>query len=95
MSVAWERVENSSASFSPAKKWLIHARLDWIGASIGDYSGDLWNANIGVNFQAWRHVGIDLSYQYFSLNVNVDKSDWFGSLDVTYNGPKVSITANW
>lgn len=82
-------------SFSPAKRWLIHARLDWIGADIGDYSGDLWNTNVGVNFQAWRNVGFDLSYQYFNLNVKVDKDDWFGGVDVTYSGPVFSVTANW
>ena len=57
--------------------------------------GDMWNANLGVNFQAWRHVGFDLSYQYFNLNVNVDKGSWRGGVDMTYSGPVISVTANW
>jgi hypothetical protein len=32
--------------FSPAKKWLLHGRVDWIGASIGDYDGHMWNFNV-------------------------------------------------
>ncbi len=82
-------------NFSPAKKWLLHARLDWISAAIGDYDGSLWNSSVGVNYQAWRHVGIDLSWQYFNLNVNVDNGDWNGGVDMTYSGPVLSATFNW
>jgi hypothetical protein len=81
--------------FSPAKRWLLHGRVDWISANIGDYDGTLWNANAGVNFQAFRHVGFDLSWQYFNLNVNVDKTDWNGGVDMTYNGPVLSVTFGW
>jgi hypothetical protein len=81
--------------YSPASRWLIHGRLDWISANIGKFDGTLWNTNVGVNFQAWRHVGIDLSYQYFDLDVAVDNSDWRGGLNMTYNGPVISMTANW
>jgi len=82
-------------NYSPAKKWLLHARLDWISANIGDYDGSLWNSSIGVNYQAWRNVGFDLSWQYFNLNVNVDSSDWIGGADMTYSGPVLAVTFGW
>lgn len=82
-------------NFSPASRWLLHARVDWISADIGNYDGTLWNTSAGVNFQAWDHVGFDLSWQYFNLNLNVDKRDWNGGADMTYNGPVFSVTANW
>ena len=81
--------------YSPAKKWLLHARVDWISANIGDYDGTLWNTNVGVNYQLFRNFGLDLSYQYFNLNLNVNKSDWNGSADMTYSGPMISLTGNW
>jgi hypothetical protein len=81
--------------FSPARKWLLHARVDWIGASIGDYDGHMWNTNIGVNYQAFDHVGFDLSWQYFNLNVKVDSDDWTGGADMSYSGPVLAITGNW
>ena len=77
------------------QRWLVSTRVDWFGASIGDYSGDLWNANAGVTFQAWRNVGFSLSYQFFKLNVEVDKSDWHGGADLTYHGPYVAANINW
>jgi hypothetical protein len=82
-------------NFSPAKRWLLHARVDWISANIGDYDGTLWNTSVGVNYQAWRHVGFDLSWQYFNLNLKVDKSDWKGEADMTHSGPVLAITGNW
>ena len=82
-------------NFSPASRWLLHGRVDWISADIGKYDGTLWNTNLGVNFQAWRHVGFDLSYQYFNLDLTVDKDDWRGGAELTYSGPVISVTANW
>lgn len=82
-------------NFSPARRWLLHARVDWISADIGDYDGTLWNTTVGVNFQAWRHVGFDLYWQYFNLNGGAEKDDWRGRLDLTYSGPVVAMTFAW
>ena len=82
-------------NFSPARKWLIHARVDWISASIDEYDGSLWNSAIGVNYQAFPHVGFDLAYTYFDLNLNVNKSDWQGGINASYSGPVISVTTNW
>jgi hypothetical protein len=81
--------------YSPARKWLLHSRVDWIGASIGDYDGHMWNLNFGVNYQAFRHIGFDLSWQYFNLNVSVDSDDWTGGADMTYSGPVLAVTGQW
>ena len=76
-------------------RWLVTTRLDWLGATIGEYSGSLWNANAGINFQAWQNVGFGLSYQYFRINLDVDKPDWNGGADLTYRGPFISLNVNW
>jgi hypothetical protein len=80
-------------AFSP--KWLLTTRADWFGASFGDYSGDLWNANAGINFQPWKHAGFGLSYQYFRIDIDVDKTDWHGNVELTYSGPFLSANFNW
>jgi len=82
-------------NYSPAKHWLIHGRVDWISANIGDYDGGLWNASVGVGYQAWRHVGFDLSWQYFNLHLKVDSNDWTGKTNMTYSGPVISMTFGW
>jgi hypothetical protein len=81
--------------YSPARKWLLHARVDWIGADIDEYDGSMWNINFGINFQPWRNVGFDFSYELFRLDGNIDKNSWYGGLEVSYSGPVMSVTANW
>jgi opacity protein-like surface antigen len=81
--------------FSPGKNWLLHGRVDWISADINGYDGTLWNVSAGVAYQAWRHVGFDLSWQYFDLQLKVDKSDWQGGAKMTYSGPVLAVTFGW
>jgi hypothetical protein len=80
-------------SWSP--KWLVQARLDWLSASVGDYSGGLWNAQAGINFAPWKHIGIGLYYNYFNLNVDIEKSDWRGGAESTQNGPYLALIGTW
>lgn len=80
-------------AFSP--KWAVYTRLDWLSASIGDYSGGLWNLGAGVNWAFSKHVGATLAYNYFNLNIDVKKNDWNGSADLSQHGPFLSLTANW
>lgn len=81
--------------FSLAEKWLMHARVDWISADINGYGGHMWNTTLGVGFQAWRHVGFDLYWQYFNVQLRADKEDWRGRADMTYSGPVLAMTFNW
>ena len=82
-------------NYSPAKNWLLHGRVDWISANIGDYDGGLWNASAGIGYQPWRHVGFDLSWQYFDLHLKVDSDKWKGSTKMTYSGPVVAVIFGW
>jgi len=80
-------------SWSP--KWLFEARLDWLSASIGDYSGGILNASAGINYQAFKNIGIGLYYNSFNVDVDVDKSDWHGKAETKQNGPFIALTATW
>lgn len=80
-------------SWSP--KWLFQTRVDWLSASIGDYSGSLWDLQVGVNYQAFEHVGFGLSYKAFLLDIDVSKSNLNGSVNLSQSGPVFGITANW
>jgi hypothetical protein len=81
--------------FSPSKRWLFEARLDWLDVSVGDYSGGIFNSQVGINFQAFQHLGVTLAYNYFSLNADVDSGDWRGGAELRYRGPFLALTTNW
>ena len=82
-------------AYSISTKWLLKARLDWLSASIGDYSGRLINASLGVNYQIFRNAGVGLSYNLFDLDVGVKKSDWNGQWDTTYQGLYAHVSLSW
>jgi hypothetical protein len=69
--------------------------VDWLYVDIGDYAGGLWDVSAGVNFQPFDNFGIGLEWLYLNLNVDIDKSDWRGSADLTYSGPYLSVSATW
>jgi hypothetical protein len=80
-------------SWSP--KWLFQINIDWLSATIGDYSGSLWDSSVGFNYQAFKNVGFGLHYAGFILDVDIDKGDWRGQVDFNQRGPMLSMTATW
>jgi hypothetical protein len=82
-------------TYSWSPKWALTARVDWLSASVDEYSGGIWNALLGVQWNPWRHFGFALSYNYFSLDGDVDKSDWRGGVELEQNGPFIGLFATW
>lgn len=82
-------------AYSPSEKWVFDVRLDWLDATIGEYSGALINVAAGANYQLFKHVGIGVKYQRFSLNFDVDKTDWHGRLKLKFVGAYLYLSANW
>lgn len=76
-------------------RWLIGTRVDWLSASVGDYSGSLWNASLGVQWQMTDHFGLGLNYQLFRLNGDVRDENWRGGAELANHGPLLSLTASW
>jgi len=82
-------------NYSWSRRWMLRTRLDWLQVSIGDYSGGLWNAAAGIHYQPFKHIGFGLEYNNFILDVDVDKNDWHGGVELRQNGPRFSVTASW
>ena len=72
--------------YSISPRWALRTRLDLLSADVGDYDGLLVNVALGVNFQAFEHFGVGLNYNYFELDVGIDKSGWRGKFETTYDG---------
>lgn len=81
--------------YSPNENWLISARTDWLSASIDNYSGDIWNASIGVNFRIWDHIGAGANFQYFELAGTIKEDDWRGRVTTSFTGPYLFISGYW
>jgi hypothetical protein len=72
--------------YSISLRWAFRSRLDLFDASVAPYDGSLINASVGVDVQALKHLGIGLAYNYFELDVGVDKSNWRGEFQTSYKG---------
>ena len=82
-------------TYAFSSSWAISTRLDWLSASIGDYSGGLTNAAVSLDWAIFEHFGAGISYNYFNLNLDVDKNSWRGGADVTQHGPYLQINVHW
>ena len=81
--------------YSPNDRWLVNARIDWLSASIDNYSGDIWNASAGINYRIWNNVGVGASYQYFELGGDVTEDNWRGAIQMTLTGPFLYVSGFW
>jgi len=80
-------------SWSP--RWMFQTRVDWLSASIGAYSGSMWDVQAGFNYQAFKNIGLGLYYKGFLLDVEIEKRSWRGGVDLKQNGPLLTFTATW
>ena len=81
--------------YSPSEKWLLSARVDWLSASIDEYSGSIWNATAGVGYKLWKHIGVGANYQYFQLSGDLTEDNWRGEIKQTFTGPYIYLTGYW
>ena len=63
--------------------------------SIDEYDGNLQDYRVLVTWQPKKWLGIGLGYNQFSVDVDVDKDDFNGSLDWTYSGPMIFYSASF
>jgi len=80
-------------NYSISPRWALRSRFDLLNANVGDYDGLMLNIAIGLNFQAFEYVGVGLNYNYFELDVGVDKANWRGDIATTYEGVYVNVSA--
>jgi hypothetical protein len=81
--------------YSPSQKWLFGARVDWFSASIGDYSGGIWNTNLSANYQIAKHVGVGLGYQFFQIDGRLSADHWKGDVKIRFSGPTFQVSGFW
>jgi hypothetical protein len=80
-------------SLSP--RWALKARVDWLSVSLDKYRGRFWGITGGVDFAISEHFGLEAGYYYFDLDVSIRDTDWRGKADLVYEGPVISLTAQW
>jgi len=68
--------------------WL-DASAQYFALSIDQYSGSVSDVRVALLWQPKKWVGLGLGYNAFGVDVDIDTSDFKGSLNWTYDGPMV------
>ncbi len=81
--------------FSISPRWAIRGRIDWISASVDEYSGHLTNISLGVNYRMLERFGLGLNYNFLELDVDVTKSNWRGQVVTRFSGLYAFLSFYW
>ena len=68
-------------------KWSLELRGEWFGIDLGGIEGEIWHADAAVAWQVLEHVGFNLGYNFFKLDVSAGDADFKGLFNYTYKGP--------
>ena len=77
-------------------KWLFISRLGWLAVELDfaadeDLSGQIINANAGIQWDAFKNVGFYLQYQLFDVDVDYTVGPVLFAIDYDYNGPVLGV----
>lgn len=91
---------NFGFNYAFADKWMFKSMLGWLAVELDlgsgeDLSGQIINANVGVEWQAFKNVGFFANYQVYDVDVDyLDKNVRF-AVDYDYKGPVLGVTASF
>ena len=78
----------------PYDLW-IDAQAQYFALSIDEYDGSLTDLRLMVNWQPKTWLGIGIGYNQFTVDVDVEKNSFDGSLDWTYEGPMLFLSGSF
>lgn len=78
------------------ENWLFTSRLGWLAVELDfgadeDLSGEIINANVGVQWNAFKNVGFFAQYALFDVNVDYTDAGVLFAIDYDYKGPLLGV----
>jgi hypothetical protein len=78
----------------PNDLWL-NATAQYFYLKTGDYKGRIQDYRVALTWQPQKWLGVGIGYDYFLLDVDVDRPRFTGTLDWTYRGPMLFYSASF
>ncbi len=79
------------AGYRITPKLTIGGRVDYMSLGVGDYDGQLTNAQATVTYRLFKNVGVGAAYRYVDYGLQIDKARWDGDLSYQFHGPTVFL----
>ncbi len=71
--------------------WTFHIRGEWLDIEIDDVNGKLTAGLAEVTWYPWRNFGFGLGYHIWDFDVSATDEDLTGSVEYSYEGPKLNL----
>jgi hypothetical protein len=78
-----------------APRLTLRGRVDWLKLSVGDYDGELWNAQAGLDYRLHRNIALGVSYRFVDYRIHAEKPDWTGRMSYRFKGPALGVRAGF
>jgi hypothetical protein len=69
----------------------IGGRFDYMSLGVGDYDGQLTNAQATISYRLFKNVGVGAMYRYVDYGLQIDKDKWKGDMSYQFSGPAVFL----
>ncbi len=73
------------------ENWFVAGRVDYFNLRFGDYEGGLVNAMAALGYRLTDRFSVSAGYRYVDYSLDVDRTNWRGSVDYRFSGPFVSL----
>jgi hypothetical protein len=75
--------------------FYVDAQAQYFALSFDDFDGSIVNYRAAFIWQPSKYVGIGLGYDSFTIDVDVEKDRFTGSMDWTYEGPQAFFNVSF
>lgn len=91
---------NVGFNYAFSDKWIFQSRLGWLAveADLGAdeiLDGRIINANAGIRWKAFPHVGFFAQYQVFDVDVDFRERGAVWIVDYDYQGPLIGVDVSF
>ncbi len=76
-------------AFTP--KLILRSNVGGFYLAIDDFEGSLVNFDLDLEYNMWKYMGFGIGYNFFRLNINLEKDRFNGSAKYQYHGFKAFI----
>jgi hypothetical protein len=84
-----------SAAWRFSEKWTMSGRAQIFRLEVSDFKGKLDHASVKLKYDAFKHVGFGIGYDYFGVGLDVDRQKWNGSVLFRFRGPMAFVSGHF
>jgi hypothetical protein len=75
--------------------WRFYSDVSAFSAKIGRVDADVLDANAGLEYFPWEHVGARLQYSVSRIRAEAEKNDFNGNADLNFSGLQLQLVGRF